>query len=86
MTQDDINKIKEQLVYLRNTNILLTTLFMPVDELIKQHPTMTETEAIEKKDKTYDFLKKYANKYLTTASTVIKEIVDKEEVYIYDNT
>lgn len=81
MTKEDKDKINKQLTQIRNVTILMKSLFRSLQEHMRDF-NCDENEAIDRKEKAYDFLKKYGITYLEDAEKIIREITDKE----YNNT
>ncbi len=77
MTKDDKDKINRQLTQIRNVTILMRSAFKPIGQhMIDAH--CDENEAIDRKEKAYDFLKKYGITYLEDAEKIIRDITEKE--------
>ena len=77
MTKDNKDKINKQLTQIKNVSILMKTLFTPVAQHMRNFHC-DQTEAIDRIDKAYDFLKKYGVSYLEQAEKQIREITDEE--------
>jgi hypothetical protein len=77
MTRDTRNKMYKQIQQVRNVSILMKMLFKPVTQTMSEYHC-NESEAIERIEKAYDFLKKYGTDYLDTSVNTLLEIMDKE--------
>ena len=77
MTKDNKDKINKQLTQIRNVTILMRSAFKPIQQHMIDF-NCDENEAIDRKEKAYDFLKKYAVNYLTDAERIIREATDEE--------
>ena len=77
MTQENREKIRNELLQVKNVAVLMTSMFKPVAQHMRD-AKCTEDVAVERIDKAYNFLKKYGVNYLETAEKHIKDILDED--------
>lgn len=77
MNRDTRNKMYKQIQQVKNVSILMKIMLKPVGQTMSEHHC-DETEAIERIEKAYDFLKKYGTDYLDNSVKTLLEIMDNE--------
>ena len=79
MTKEDKDKIELQLRQIKNVSILINMMTKDVMQYVREN-NCTQDEAVEKKEKAYDFISKYGTNYLETAIKNIREITNKPSI------
>ena len=77
MNRDTRNKMYKQIQQVKNVSILMKIMLKPVGQTMSEYHC-DETEAIERIEKTYDFLKKYGTDYLDNSVKTLLEIMNNE--------
>jgi len=79
MIKEDKDKIEYQLRQVKNVSILIGMMTKDVMQYVRE-TNCTQDEAVEKREKAYNFLSKYGIDYLETAIKTIREITNKPTI------